>query len=130
MNLFRWHILTWIIILFYSCNGLDAKGKVHSADSASIGKMDTVTPEAEDRPTGGMQSHSIHLQKGIDLHLRLPAGYAISVACEELDRPRFLCKSPDHRLFVTDLFDISDNKEGKVYIFGDWDSVAKQYKTI
>jgi glucose/arabinose dehydrogenase len=130
MNLFRWHILTGIIILFYSCNGPDGRGKAHSADSASTGKMDSVAPEADDSGAGGMRSHPIHLQKGIDLRLRLPAGYEISVACEELDRPRFLYKSPDHRLFVTDMFDISDNKEGKVYIFGDWDSAAKQYKTI
>ena len=74
--------------------------------------------------------HPIHLQKGIDLRLRLPAGYAIGVACEELDRPRFMCKSPDHRLFLTDMFDISDNKEGKIYILDGWDSIAHQFKTI
>ncbi len=77
-----------------------------------------------------MEPHPIHLQKGIDLSLRLPVGYGISVAYEELDRPRFLRKSPDHRLFVTDMFDISDNKEGKVYVLDDWDSAAKQFKTI
>jgi glucose/arabinose dehydrogenase len=77
-----------------------------------------------------MQSHSIHLQKGVDLRLRLPVGYAIGIAFEGLDRLRFLCKSPDRRLFATDLFDISDNWEAKVYVFDDWDSVHRQFRTI
>jgi glucose/arabinose dehydrogenase len=98
-------ILTVIIILFYSCGG--------PAVSA-----------------GALVPHPIHLQKGVDLALHLPPGYGISVAFEELDRPRFLCKSPDHRLFVTDMFDISDNKEGKVYILDGWDSVTRQFGTI
>ena len=60
----------------------------------------------------------------------LPKGYNISIAYEGLDRLRFLRESPDHRLFVTDLFDISDNKEGKIYVLDDWDSAAKQFKTL
>ncbi len=98
-------ILTLIGILFYSCG----------------------RPSAD---AGALVAHPIHLQKGIDLSLRLPPGYGIYPAFEDLDRPRFLCKSPDHRLFVTDLFDISDNKEGKVYILDGWDSAAKRFKTI
>lgn len=81
---------------------------------------------------GFMHAHwqAIHLQKGIDLRLRLPAGYRISIACEDLDRPRFMCMSPDHRLFLTDMFDISDNREGKIYILEDWDSAARQFRTM
>jgi glucose/arabinose dehydrogenase len=71
--------------------------------------------------------HSIHLQKGIDLQLNIPAGYNISVAFEGLRRLRFLTKSPDGRLFATDMFNTSDNKRGRVYIFEGWDSTAHRF---
>ncbi len=91
--------------------------------------INATAADSPDTPVA-MQSHSIHLQKGVDLSLRLPVGYAIGIAFEGLDRLRFLCKSPDRRLFATDLFDISDNREAKVYVFDDWDSVHMQFKTI
>lgn len=150
IGFFRGIILTAIIILFYSCGGAS---KNETGDLGKNGAGDPANKAADARPdslaknpgspstvfegegdgsdtTALMQSHPIHLQKGIELSLRLPAGYAISIANEDLDRPRFLCKSPDHRLFLTDLFDISDNKEGKVYILDDWDSAEKRFKTL
>jgi glucose/arabinose dehydrogenase len=81
-------------------------------------------------PSWESVSRLIHLQKGIDLELRIPKGYDISVACEGLDRLRFLAKSPDGRLFATDMQNVSDNKEGKVYIFDGWDSTAHLFKKI
>jgi glucose/arabinose dehydrogenase len=41
---------------------------------------------------------------------------------------RFLTKSPDGRLFATDMYNTSDNKKGRVYIFEDWDTVGKRFR--
>jgi glucose/arabinose dehydrogenase len=77
-----------------------------------------------------MESHAIHLQKGADLQLRTPKGYHIGIAYEGLHRLRFLTRSPDGRLFATDMFNTSDNKRGKVYVFDGWDSAGRQFRTL
>ncbi|MBN9379139.1 MAG: hypothetical protein J0H74_00155 [Chitinophagaceae bacterium] len=77
-----------------------------------------------------LTAHSIHLQKGVDLSLQVPGGFNICVAYEGLRRLRFLTKSPDGRLFATDMFNTSDNKRGRVYAFEDWDSAAHAYRGI
>lgn len=74
--------------------------------------------------------HPIRLQKGVSLDLNIPEGYNISVAYEGLNRLRFLSKSPDGRLFATDMYDISDNKAGKVYIFDDWDDSTHRFTKL
>jgi len=62
--------------------------------------------------------------------LMVPEGYQIAVAAEGLNRPRFFCISPDKRLFITDMFDRSDNKKGKLLILENWtDSSNKFQKT-
>jgi glucose/arabinose dehydrogenase len=74
--------------------------------------------------------HPIHLQKGVDLKINVPQGYNVSIAAEGLKRLRFLCKSPDGRLFATDMFNMDDNKKGKVYIFEDWDATNKKFNKV
>ena len=77
---------------------------------------------------GKLVPHHIVLEKGIELNLNIPKGYNISIAAEGLHRLRFLTKSPDGRLFGTDMHNLDDNKEGKVYLFEDWDSVYKRFR--
>jgi len=63
--------------------------------------------------------------------LKIPEGYGISVACQGLSRPRFFAKSPDGRLFITDMHDISDNKKGSILILESWNEPEKRFeKTI
>jgi glucose/arabinose dehydrogenase len=64
---------------------------------------------------------AVRLADGTSLQLRIPEGYRISVAAEGMRRLRFLAKSPDGRLFGTDMFDKSDNLKGRVYLFTGWD---------
>jgi glucose/arabinose dehydrogenase len=68
------------------------------------------------------------LKKGIVLNLRVPEGYRISVAAEGLRRLRFLAKSPDGRLFATDMHSLDDNRRGRIYLFEDWDNSAKRFR--
>src|SRR5947207_15399302 len=60
--------------------------------------------------------HHIRLQKGVDFDLNIPEGYNISIAGENLHRLRFLAKSPDGKLFGTDMYNMDDNRKGKIYI--------------
>ena len=96
---------------------------VSGVDTAAAMVMNDVSTLPE------METHSIHLQKGGDFALRVPKGYNICVAYEGLRRLRFLTRSPDGRLFATDMFNTSDNKRGKVYIFEGWDSTAHRFDT-
>ncbi|PQJ12964.1 hypothetical protein CJD36_004260 [Flavipsychrobacter stenotrophus] len=74
--------------------------------------------------------HRISLKKGVELNLTVPKGYNIVVAAEGLHRLRFLAKSPDGRLFGTDMHNLDDNKEGKIYLFEGWDNASKQFTKV
>ncbi len=70
----------------------------------------------------------VRLKNKTAFSLLVPEGYRIAVAAEGLNRPRFFCVSPDGRLFITDMFDRSDNKKGKVLILEDWADSSKQFQ--
>ena len=72
----------------------------------------------------------VSLAKGLNFNLNIPEGYQLAVAAEGLKRPRFLAMSPDKRLFVTDMYDRSDNHKGRVFIFENWDDSAKRFNKI
>lgn len=97
---------------------------VAGVDTAAVLASESikVTPELTWR--------AIHLQKGVDLNLEVPSGFNISVAYEGLRRLRFLSKSPDGRLFATDMFNTSDNKRGRVYVFESWDSTTHAFRGV
>jgi len=73
---------------------------------------------------------SIQLKKHLSFQLKVPTGYKIAVAAEGLKRPRFFAKSPDGRLFITDMQDRSDNKKGKVLILENWNEQEKRFETV
>jgi glucose/arabinose dehydrogenase len=75
-----------------------------------------------------LEPHAVILKKGVKFSLKIPMGYKISIAAESMRRLRFLAKSPDGRLFGTDLFSLGDNKRGKIYAFDDWDDQTKKFK--
>jgi len=59
--------------------------------------------------------------------LQVPQGYQIAVAGEVEHRLRFLAKSPDGRLFATDMFNRGDNRLGRVIIFEQWNEGLKRF---
>ncbi len=75
-----------------------------------------------------LEQHAVTLNKGIKLDLKIPRGYHISVAAQDMRRLRFLSKSPDGQLFCTDMYSLDDTKKGKIYLFEDWDSTSKKFK--
>jgi glucose/arabinose dehydrogenase len=62
--------------------------------------------------------------------LNLPPEFGISVAAEGLKRVRFMAKSPDGRIFVTDMYNLTDNKRGVVYILDQFDPGSKSFRKV
>ena len=74
--------------------------------------------------------HPVSLANGKSFNLNLPDGYEISVAAQGLKRVRFMTLSPDNRLFVTDMYNLADNRRGVVYILDQFDRATLRFKKV
>jgi glucose/arabinose dehydrogenase len=74
--------------------------------------------------------HKITLANGKSFVLNLHEGFAIDVAAEGLKRVRFMAKSPDNRIFVTDMYNLTDNRRGAVYILDEFDKETKRFQRV
>jgi glucose/arabinose dehydrogenase len=74
--------------------------------------------------------HHVTLANGRSFDLNLPAGFEIAVAVQGLKRVRFMARSPDNRIFVTDMFNLTDNRRGVVYILDEFDPQTRQFKKL
>ena len=72
----------------------------------------------------------IVLKSGKTFSLNLPAGYEIIPAAEGLKRVRFFAKAPDGRLFVTDMYNLTDNRRGAVYILDEFDLQTGKFRKV
>jgi glucose/arabinose dehydrogenase len=86
-----------------------------------------VTLRAPAQPT---TPHPIQLANGKTLVLNLPANFTIDIAAQGLKRVRFMAKSPDNRIFATDMHDLGDNSLGKIYILDGWNGKARAFAKI
>ena len=77
-----------------------------------------------------MTEHPVRLKNKLSFSLKLPKGYRISIAAEGLKRPRFFAKSPDGRLFVTDMYDRNDNRKGRILILDGWNEKEKRFEKV
>ena len=68
--------------------------------------------------------------RGRSFDLNLPQRFAISVAVQGLKRVRFMAPSPDGRIFVTDMYNLTDNQKGAVYILDDFDPGSRTFKSV
>ena len=74
--------------------------------------------------------HHITLANGKSFDLNLPEDYEISVAAQGLKRVRFMALSPDNRIFVTDMYNLADNRRGVVYLLDQFDPKTNQFKKV
>jgi glucose/arabinose dehydrogenase len=74
--------------------------------------------------------HHVALANGKSFDLNLPEGFEIAVAVQGLKRVRFMARSPDNRIFVTDMFNLTDNNRGVVYILDQFDPQTRQFKKL
>ncbi len=74
--------------------------------------------------------HLISLADGKSFDLNLPEGFAVSLAAQGLKRVRFMARSPDGRIFVTDMYSLADNRRGVVYILDRFDSASRSFRKV
>lgn len=98
---------------------LDARAL--SAESPESAREQANRVTARDSTPLKLTPHRIVLSKTKKLNLNLPPGFEITVAAQGLKRPRFMAKSPDNRIFVTDMYNRTDNQRGAVYALEGFD---------
>jgi glucose/arabinose dehydrogenase len=74
--------------------------------------------------------HQIKLANGKAFSLNLSRDFRISVAAEGLKRVRFMARSPDDRIFVTDMYNLADNQKGAVYILDEFNPATASFKKV
>ena len=74
--------------------------------------------------------HKIRLKTGETFNLNLPADYEIIPAAEGLKRVRFFAKSPDGRIFVTDMYNLTDNTKGAIYILDEFNAETGKFGKV
>ncbi len=72
--------------------------------------------------------HKISLKSGASFSLNVPADYEIIPAAEGLKRVRFFAKAPDGRIFVTDMYNLTDNKRGAVYLLDGFNEKSGKFR--
>ncbi len=72
----------------------------------------------------------VTLKNGKTFNLSLPADFEISPAAEGLKRVRFFARSPDGRMFVTDMYNLADNKRGTIYILDGFDAKTGKFAAV
>jgi glucose/arabinose dehydrogenase len=77
-----------------------------------------------------LKPHRITLKSGRSFSLNIPENFEIAVAAEGLKRVRFMAKSPDNRLFVTDMYNLADNRRGVVYILDGFDPRTRRFAKV
>jgi glucose/arabinose dehydrogenase len=88
------------------------------------------TPFQSDSRPLKLTPHRIELSNTKILTLNVPTGFEITVAARGLRRARFMAKSPDGRIFVTDMFNRADNRRGAVYILDDFDREGGRFGKV
>ena len=73
---------------------------------------------------------TLHYGSGKSITLTLPDAFDIHIAATGLRRVRFFALSPDHRIFVTSMHDLSDNRLGSVLILEGWDPDANRFTRV
>lgn len=97
---------------------------------ALTGTAGSAPPPATGSAPTRLVPQAVRLDDGRRFSLELPEGYTISPAAQGLKRVRFFARSPDGRVFVTDMHDLSDNRRGAVHILDGWDAQANRFTRI
>ena len=130
--------MLWLITGCTSGPGLKKEIADHKIIINDTGRMDTMVNKV--KPVVPPFNHvvkeipyknvPVNLLKGDHFTLKIPYSYNLSIAAEGLKRLRFLALSPDGRLFATDMYDKSDNRNGRVLIFEDWNDTTKLFRRV
>lgn len=74
--------------------------------------------------------HTLTWAPGKSITLSLPDTFDISIAASGLRRVRFFAQAPDGRIFVTGMYDLSDNTRGSVFILDGFDPKTHRFTRV
>lgn len=77
-----------------------------------------------------MSPQTVALKNGGSFQIRIRTGYEVVPAAEGLKRVRFFARSPDGRMFVTDMYNLTDNKRGAIYILDDFNPRSGKFGKV
>jgi glucose/arabinose dehydrogenase len=118
-------VLFWGSGLLQQSVALSAASPEHTQQQAA----DVDSTAVDSRPLK-LTPHQVVLSKTRKFNLYLPSGFEISVAAQGLKRARFMAKSPDGRIFVTDMFNRTDNRKGAVYILDGFNAGSGKFNKV
>jgi len=72
----------------------------------------------------------VTLKNGRSFDLNLPANFEIIPAAEGFKRVRFFAKAPDGRIFVTDMYNLTDNRRGVIFILDGWNERTGKFAKV
>jgi len=85
---------------------------------------------SQSAPGAKLTPHVVRLKGKRPFSLMLPADFTIASAAEGLKRVRFMARSPDGRIFVTTMHDLSDNSDGAVYLLDGFDEEHGRFARV
>jgi glucose/arabinose dehydrogenase len=133
-------ILLLVIALLSSCGRSTPESPERMGDSTAVDTMalnesanttESVALPVPDTTAIVFDTVRIEHPRGDTFDLYIPTGFQVDIAAHDMKRIRFMDKSPDGRLFLTDMFNLADNSKGKIIILEDPDSLGTfQKQTI
>ncbi len=132
----RFGYLIWVLILFGACvqqppeNQDNATPAVETAAPSPTAIYRDIETHPIDTAKLALEPAPIVLKSGDSFFLEKPAGYELIPVVEGLKRIRFFARSPDDRYFLTDMYNLSDNRKGKVYLLGGFDTRSMTFDTL
>lgn len=73
---------------------------------------------------------TVTFRDGSTATFRLPKGFDITVAAEDLGKARFMAKSPDGRIFIPDMINWNLSHEGKMHILDGWNPETRTFAKV
>lgn len=119
--------MRWLIGLVLSGAFTQVQGQIQSVH-ALVPNITAV--QIAQSPSQKLTPRQIVLANDKTFNLSLPKDFQIRIAAQGLKRVRFMAKSPDQRIFVTDLFNLTDNQKGTIYSLDRFDSKTGQFGKI
>lgn len=122
-------IIIWTIVILIAGIGtfLFFSGKINIPTQPN---NSNTSKDSFDKTPLTLLPQTISLQNGTSFTLQVAKSFTVTPAFEGLKRVRFMAKSLDGRLFLTDMYDLSDNTKGKVYILDGFNPETKKFTKI
>lgn len=101
---------------------------VSNMNDSLVDELDDEEVDTQEYPIDiGLSPQNLTFSDGSQATLRLPEGFNVSVAAEDLGKARFMTMSPDERVFIPDMVDYNLSHEGSILILEDFNEETGEF---